>query len=411
MAREQYMRQVALLVRTLPFIARHNAFALKGGTAINLFYRDMPRLSVDIDLTYLPIEDRETTLKNIDAILDHIREDLQRNLRGASVQRIAGGGNNDTRVLVRLGNAEIKIETSPVARGTVHPPERRRVSASVEDKFGFAEMQIVSFEDLFGGKLHAAVDRQHPRDLFDVKLLYENEGLTDALFRTFLIYIASSGRPPHELVRPSLASLDEAFVKEFEGMTTEVASIEELKAARERMTKDLLVRLDSNAMRFLLSLHDGEPDFDAIGLPQAAELPAVRWKLLNLEKLRAQNPAKHAEQRREIEALRIHPAWAAAGLFRPAAMDVDEVEQAFDAVFGEGHGPALVLRVVDPDQPVFRFHVEREISEPVFVLAEIAGDERQCPDGMDLVDVHRQAAIAAVDAARQFQGRSWSSLP
>ena len=304
MAREQYMRQVALLVRTLPFIARHDAFALKGGTAINLFYRDMPRLSVDIDLTYLPIEDRETTLKNIDAILDHIRKDLQRNLRAVSVQRIAGGGNHDTRVLVRQGNAEIKIETSPVARGTVHPPERRRVSPSVEDVFGFAEMQVVSFEDLFGGKLHAAVDRQHPRDLFDVKLLYENEGLTDALFRTFLIYVASSGRPPHELVKPSLASLDEAFVREFEGMTTEVASIEELKAARERLTKDLLVRLDSNAMRFLLSLHDGKPDFDAIGLPQAAELPAVRWKLLNLEKLRAQNPAKHAEQRREIEALR-----------------------------------------------------------------------------------------------------------
>ena len=180
MARDQYMRQVDLLVRTLPFIARHEAFALKGGTAINLFYRDMPRLSVDIDLTYLPIEDRETTLKNIDTTLEHIREDLMGNLRGVNVQRIAGGGNNDTRLLVRQGIAEIKVETSPVARGTVHSPERRRVSAAVEDKFGFAEMQVVSFEDLFGGKLHAAVDRQHPRDLFDVKMLYENEGLTAA---------------------------------------------------------------------------------------------------------------------------------------------------------------------------------------------------------------------------------------
>ena len=304
MARDRYMRQVDLLVRTLPFIARHEAFALKGGTAINLFYRDMPRLSVDIDLTYLPIEDRETTLKNIDTILDHIREDLLRNLRNTSVQRIAGGGNNDTRLLVRQGNAEIKVETSPVARGTVHPPERRRVSEKVEEAFGFAEMQVVSFEDLFGGKLHAAVDRQHPRDLFDVKLLYENEGLTDALFRTFLIYVASSGRPPHELVRPSLAMLEEAFVKEFEGMTTQPVSLDELKTAREQMTADLLARLDDNALRFLLSLHDGEPDFEAIGLPQAADLPAVRWKVLNLEKLKAQNPEKHAEQRREIEGLR-----------------------------------------------------------------------------------------------------------
>lgn len=115
MAHEHYMRQVELLVRILPFIARHDAFALKGGTAINLFYRDMPRLSVDIDLAYLPIEDRETTLKGIDSTLEHIREDLLRNLHGISVQRIAGGGNNDTRVLVRQGSAEIKIETSPVA--------------------------------------------------------------------------------------------------------------------------------------------------------------------------------------------------------------------------------------------------------------------------------------------------------
>lgn len=301
MAREAYTRQVDLLVRTLPFIARHEAFALKGGTAINLFYRDMPRLSVDIDLTYLPIEDRETTLKNIDTTLDHIREDIIRNMRGVNVQRIAGGGNNDTRLLVRQGNTEIKVETSPVARGTVHPPERRRVNENVEETFGFAEMQVVAFEDLFGGKLHAAVDRQHPRDLFDVKLLYENEGLTDALFRTFLIYVASSGRPPHELVRPSLAELDEAFVKEFEGMTVEPVSLDDLKAARSRMTADILAKLDDRAMSFLLSLHDGEPDFGAIGLPQAAELPAVRWKLLNLQKLKDQNPAKHAEQRREIE--------------------------------------------------------------------------------------------------------------
>ncbi|WP_337143792.1 nucleotidyl transferase AbiEii/AbiGii toxin family protein [Mesorhizobium sp. Cs1299R1N1] len=123
MAREQYMRQVELLVRTLPFIARQDVFALKGGTAINLFHRDMPRLSVDIDLTYLPIEDRGATLKGIDTALDRIGADLLHNLRGATAQRIAGGGNNDTRMLVRQGGIEVKIETSPVSRGTVHAPD------------------------------------------------------------------------------------------------------------------------------------------------------------------------------------------------------------------------------------------------------------------------------------------------
>jgi predicted nucleotidyltransferase component of viral defense system len=302
--REVYMRQVELLVRTLPFIARQDVFALKGGTAVNLFYRDMPRLSVDIDLVYLPIEDRDTTLKGIDKALDAVREDVQRGLRGVVAQRIAGGGNNDTRLLVRQGSTEIKIETSPVARGTVHQPELRRVGAPVEDVFGFAEMQVVAFEDLFGGKLHAAVDRQHPRDLFDVKLLYENEGLTDPLFRTFLVYVASSGRPPHELIRPSLAKIEEAFVKEFEGMTVASVDLDDLISARAHLTADLLEKLDDNAMRFLLALHDGDPDFEAIGLPQAAQLPAVQWKLLNLRKLKQQNPEKHAQQRTEIESLR-----------------------------------------------------------------------------------------------------------
>jgi predicted nucleotidyltransferase component of viral defense system len=303
MARDEYQRQVELLVRTLPFIAKHDEFALKGGTAINLFYRDMPRLSVDIDLTYLPLQEREAALKGIDATLDAIREGIQSTLKNVRASRIAGGDNGDTRVLVREGRVEVKIETSPVGRGTVHPPRTMVVSDAVADQFGFAEMPVVAFEDLFGGKLHAAVDRQHPRDLFDVKLLYENEGLTDALFRTFLVYVASSGRPPHELLKSSFKTIDREFADEFEGMTTAKVSLEDLLAIRDQLSKDILSRLDDNAMRFLLSLHDGAPDFDAIGLPQAANLPAVRWKLLNLAKLKEQNPEKHAKQRKAIEAM------------------------------------------------------------------------------------------------------------
>ncbi|RCW81183.1 hypothetical protein C7476_11145 [Phyllobacterium bourgognense] len=124
-------------------------------------------------------------------------------------------------------------------------------------------------------------------------------GITDALFRTFLIYVASSGQPPHELIKPFFSEL--AFITAFESMTVVPVSLGELKDARVRLTDDLLTRLDDNAMRFLLSLHDTEPDFEAIGIPQAANLPAVRWKLLNLTKLKEQNPEKHAQQGQEIE--------------------------------------------------------------------------------------------------------------
>ncbi|MCM2505244.1 nucleotidyl transferase AbiEii/AbiGii toxin family protein [Aureimonas altamirensis] len=303
MAREPYAAQVSLLVRLLPIIAREKAFALKGGTAINLFYRDMPRLSVDIDLTYLPVQGRAESLADINKTLDRIMTAASRGIADLVAWRIDGGGSGATRIRARLGGAEVKVETSPVTRGVVHDPEERAVSATVEDEFGYAAVQVVSFEDLFGGKLHAAMDRQHPRDLFDVKLLYENEGLTDELFRTFLVYVASSPRPSHELLRPTLSNLDQPYAREFVGMTNIPVTLDDLIATRERLIADIRTRLDANTQKFLITLHDGEPDFEAIGLPQAAALPAVRWKLMNLKKLGAENPDKHKAHREELDKL------------------------------------------------------------------------------------------------------------
>ncbi len=303
MTREPYTAQVDLLVRVLPYIAEEEVFALKGGTAINLFYRDLPRLSVDIDLTYLPVKDRDESLAEINRALDRIAARITGSLRQGEARRIAGGGGGATRIQVRQGTAQIKIETSPVTRGVVHEPELLTVTDAVEDEFGFAEIRVVSFEDLFGGKLHAAVDRQHPRDLFDVRLLYDNEGLTDALFRTFLVYIASSNRPAHELLNPNPIALDRPYTQEFEGMTRLPVDLAALIETRTQLFADLRARLDDQVRTFLLGLHDGTPDFRVIDMSQAADLPAVRWKLINLNKLKTENPAKHAEQRAALDAL------------------------------------------------------------------------------------------------------------
>ena len=301
---ERYVEQVRLLLGVLPDVAGEDAFALKGGTAINLFYRDMPRLSVDIDLTYLPAaHDRETSLREIDESLDRIVGAIAGRNPRLAVRRMAGGGGGDTRISVRQGRVEIKIETSPVTRGTVASPVTMSASDAVIERFGFAEANVVAFEDLYGGKLHAALDRQHPRDLFDVQLLYENEGLTDDLFRVFLVYVASSGRPIHEVLAPN-AHFDEALYKtEFAEMTVEPVARDTLVATQTRLHRDIGARLTGGVGAFLLSLHDAEPDFDLIGLPTAGELPAVRWKLLNLERLKTENPRKHAAQRQALEAL------------------------------------------------------------------------------------------------------------
>ncbi len=296
MAREQYEAQVRLLIRLLPSVARENVFALKGGTAINLFIRDMTRLSVDIDLTYLPIEDRETSLRRIDEALYRIAEHASGKLRGVAVKRIAGGGRGDTRLLARRGSAEVKLEVSPVTRGVVFPPSLMAVTERVQEAFGFAEAFVVSFGDLYGGKIHAALDRQHPRDLFDIKLLIENEGLTDELFRAFLIYIASSSRPPHELLAPNQRDLTEAYEKEFAGMTAETVTLEALVQARTQLVDLIHVRMNEPARQFLLSVQACAPDWDAIALPDASKLPAIRWKLQNLMKLRDENPEKYRQQ-------------------------------------------------------------------------------------------------------------------
>ena len=174
---------------------------------------------------------------------------------------------------------------------------------AVEEQFGFAEMRVLAFDDLYGGKLHAALDRQHPRDLFDVKLLYENEGLTEDLFRVFMVYVASSRRPMHELLSPGEPLSAKAYDAEFAGMTRERVSMEELDQTRLRLHADIRDRLTGDIVTFLLSLHDAEPDFGLLGFPDAANLPAVRWKVANLKKLMSNNPEKHAGQRSVLRAL------------------------------------------------------------------------------------------------------------
>ena len=300
---EQYATQVRLLLSVLPDIAREPVFALKGGTAINLFHRDMPRLSVDIDLTYLPVADRESSLDDIDASLARIARAITVRNPRVKVQRIAGGGTNDTRILVRDGRAQVKIETSPVTRGAVYPARLMVASEAVTERFGFVETNVLAFQDLYGGKLHAALDRQHPRDLFDVKLLYENEGLTDDLFRVFMVYVASSGRPMHELLAPSAPLREDLYGAEFLGMTRRAVPTDALVGTRRRLHADIRSRLKGNVANFLLSLHDADPDFGLIGLPDAADLPAIRWKLVNLEKLKQANPEKHMAQRDALESL------------------------------------------------------------------------------------------------------------
>ena len=286
-----YYRQVQLLVRLLPIVATESCFALKGGTAINLFIRDLPRLSVDIDLVYLLLDDRETALKNIRAALSRIVKGIRQEIPNSDI--LAAYEETDAlRIFVTQGDARIKIELSPVLRGSIFPPVTMDVKELVEATFGYAEMQVLSLPDLYAGKICAALDRQHPRDFFDVRLLMENEGLTTELRQAFLVYLISHSRPLSELINPVLKNFRGIFESDFANMTEIPITVEDLEATREQLINTIHAGLTEQEIQFLLSFKARTPDWALLGLDGVDQLPAVKWKMLNLQKMSEDKHAK-----------------------------------------------------------------------------------------------------------------------
>lgn len=279
-----YQEQVRLLVQILPFIAQYREFALKGGTAINLFLRDLPRLSIDIDLVYLPLSSREKALTEIRQKLDDLAKDLQCPPLNCSVVKSYSSNPSALRLVVKNQvGLRVKIEVNPVLRGTVHPVSTMQVSSEVESRFGYAEIQLASFADIYGGKICAALDRQHPRDLFDVKELLASEGISATVRKTFLIYLASHNRPMSELLRPTFIDLTRLFDEEFRDMTESPVFLPELIDARKNLLETIHSDLTSDERFFLLSLKQGKPDWQKLGIEGVSSMPAIRWKLRNID--------------------------------------------------------------------------------------------------------------------------------
>jgi Nucleotidyl transferase AbiEii toxin, Type IV TA system len=145
-----YIDAARLLIQVAPAIFESGAFALKGGSAINLFVRDMPRLSVDLDLVFLDHSlPRDQALAQINEAVRQASARLK--TRGFQVRTVTATGAGETKLLVRRGNLEIKVEVNFVLRGTVHPVRLASLSAKARDILQ-AEL---SFIDNFSGRHHS----------------------------------------------------------------------------------------------------------------------------------------------------------------------------------------------------------------------------------------------------------------
>ncbi len=298
---KSYVDTVRLMLEVAPEVFASGRFAMKGGTALNLFVQDMPRLSVDIDVVFVPHRTpRETALAEIADELSALQS--RTNRRGIKAEIASSKTGDETKLLARRGRIEVKIEINHVFRGTLLPVETRSLTTAASDLFTTAlSVPTLAVAELYGSKLVAAMDRQHPRDLFDVHGMFNRFGLTPEIVECFVGYIAGHNRPVHEVLGSRDIDLARPFEYEFAGMEREPVSLNVLEDTRVRLRRELAGSLTADHKRFLIGLVAGEPPWEAMQCRHLAELPAIQWKLQNLARLKRTNAAKFQTQADELK--------------------------------------------------------------------------------------------------------------
>jgi predicted nucleotidyltransferase component of viral defense system len=302
MNNERYKTQVDLLVRILPHVAEEGNFALKGGTAINMFVWDMPRLSVDIDLTYTPFDDRNIALANIADSLKRLHDEIKKTIPGIQVETKRAGNNPEAKLICTLQNDQVKIEVNTIMRGSIKPARLMPLCAAAQKEFNkFTEIKVASNAELFGGKICAALDRQHPRDLFDIHQLFNNGGITEEIKDGFIACLLSHPKPINEVLQPTIHNQNQAFDNQFQGMTTRPFSYADFETTRERLLQEIRAILSDKDKALLLSIKSGNPDWSLSNTQQLQNLPAIKWKLQNIQKFKQQDSIQHAAALQKLE--------------------------------------------------------------------------------------------------------------
>lgn len=291
-----YAQKVELLLRLIPIVMEENVFAIHGGTAINLFLKNLPRYSVDIDLTYIPLADRQTSLDDINNHLNSIAEKAKKAFKGMHIvpNFIA------SKLLCEYRGKQVKIEVNQTKRGIVGGAVQTiPLSEKAQDEFSlFCEANVVPLSQLYGGKIAAALSRQHPRDLFDVR--YMEMPLREC--REGLIFcLLGSDRPIYESLAPRLIDQREAMENQFAGMTDIPFTYEEFEDTRAKLISEVKTLMTEADKKFLFSFESGQPEWEGYEFEYFKDYPSVQWKLLNLKKLAKQNPQKLQEGAERLE--------------------------------------------------------------------------------------------------------------
>jgi len=286
-----YSQKVELLLRLIPIVMEEGVFAVHGGTAINLFLKDLPRYSVDIDLTYIPLSGRQESLDDINLHLKSISDKAERQIKGLHVVP----NFSTCKLLCEYQGKQVKIEVNQTKRGIIGGEVLTvPLSDKAQDEFSlYCEAKIVPLTLLYGGKIAAALSRQHPRDLFDVKYM---EYPINKCREGIIFCLLGSDRPIHESFAPRLIDQHEAMENQFTGMTNIPFSYEDFEETRSGLIEDVKSIMTEEDKRFLISFESGNPEWEGYEFEYFKEYPSVQWKLLNLKKLAKSNPQKLCDE-------------------------------------------------------------------------------------------------------------------
>jgi predicted nucleotidyltransferase component of viral defense system len=287
---ETYKKQVALLIRIMPLVYKISDFAVHGGTAINLFVKNMPRYSVDIDLTYLPIENREDSFEKINSHLITLKQLIEKAIPGIRVIHKSA----ILKLQCTFGGATVKIEVNGIKRGIIGEVEERKLCEKAQKEFKMSCVaRIVPLSLLYGGKIAAALGRQHPRDLFDFKYM-DIESFEDVK-SGFMFYLLGSDKPLLESLQPNSVDQKQALENQFKGMSDMPFEYADFEVARHDLIEKININLTENDREFLLSFESSNPDWEKCCVGDLSLYPAIQWKLQNIQTLKERNPSKFNE--------------------------------------------------------------------------------------------------------------------
>lgn len=288
------VEKVIRLLDVLDFIFNNSSFCdalvLKGGTAINLIYSNLSRLSVDIDLDYhrhLEKEKAKDDRQSIIAELDNYME--KEGYNPLPTRNSAILFSRTYSYLNALGNKDnIKVEINFINRISLYPTHKALVNHFGRKIF----IKVLKKEELYGMKIAALIDRSKPRDLYDINYLFSNLKDIDLaiLRKTTIFYLSLDGIfKIDELLYSGINAISYQTVKKELFPVLKKGENFDCSSAKNKVIKELhsLLSINQDELLYLdkFSKRNYEPHilFDSEAANRAIKHPMAKWKILNMK--------------------------------------------------------------------------------------------------------------------------------